>query len=121
MATPRRILVVDDNQDAAGSMAMLLGMNGHEVRVEHGGQAALNTAASFLPQAVICDLGMPGMDGYEFAMRLRQDRRFANTLLVALTGWGADEDKERSRAAGFGAHLTKPASVDALAALLARL
>jgi len=91
------------------------------VRVEHGGQAALNTAVSFLPQAVFCDLGMPGMNGYEFATRLRQDRRFANALLVALTGWSAEEDKERSRAAGFDGHLTKPASVNAVAALLARL
>ncbi|MBA3597723.1 MAG: response regulator [Methylibium sp.] len=121
LATPRSILVVDDNQDAAESLAMLLGINGHEVRVEHGGHAALETAVSFLPQAVFCDLGMPGMGGYEFATRLRQDRRFANALLVALTGWGAEEDKERSRAAGFDAHLTKPASVAAVAALLARL
>jgi len=121
LTTARRILVVDDNQDAATSMAMLLGIDGHEMRVEHGGQAALTTAASFQPQAVFCDLGMPGMDGYEVATRLRQDRRFAQTLLVALSGWGAEEDKARSRAAGFDAHLTKPASMDAVAALLARL
>jgi len=120
-ATPRRILVVDDNQDAAESMALMLGIDGHEVRVEHGGQAALKTAGSFLPQAVICDLGMPGMGGFEVATSLRQDQRFANTLLVALTGWGAEDDKKRSRAAGFDAHLTKPASMDAVAALLARL
>jgi len=119
--TPRRILVVDDNQDAAESMAMLLSMTGHEARVELGGQAALNTAVSFLPQAIFCDLGMPGMSGYEFAKRLRQDRRGAKTLLVALSGWGADEDKEHSRAAGFDAHLTKPASMEAVTALLARL
>jgi len=120
-ATRRSILVVDDNQDAAESMALLLGISGHEVRVEHGGRAALDTALSFRPHAVICDLGMPGMGGYEVATRLRQDRRFANTLLVALSGWGAEEDKERSRAAGFDAHLTKPASMDAVAELLARL
>ena len=120
-ATARSILVVDDNQDAAVSMALLLGLSGHEVRVEHGGQAALDAAVTFRPQVVICDLGMPGIGGYEVATRLRQDRRFADTLLVALSGWGAKEDKERSRAAGFDAHLTKPASMDAVAALLARL
>jgi signal transduction histidine kinase len=121
VVTPRRVLVVDDNQDAAESMAMLLGIHGHEVRVEYGGQAALNAAVNFVPEAVFCDLGMPGMDGYEFATRLRQDRRFTKTLLVALSGWGAEEDKRRSRAAGFDAHLTKPASVDAAAALLVQL
>ncbi len=119
--TTRRILVIDDNRDAAESMALLLGIDGHEVRVEHSGPAGLDRAAGFMPQAVFCDLGMPGMSGYEFATRLRQDRRFATTLLVALSGWGAAEDKQRSRAAGFDAHLTKPASVDELGALLARL
>ncbi len=121
LATSRRILVVDDNHDAAESMAMLLGSTGHEVRVEHDGHAALRTAVRFQPEALLCDLGMPGMDGYEVARRLRQDKRFADTLLVALTGWGTEHDKERSRAAGFDEHLTKPTSVHAVAALLARL
>ncbi|HEY1127904.1 MAG TPA: ATP-binding protein [Roseateles sp.] len=116
-----RILVVDDNDDAASSLAMLLALSGHEVEVENSGQAGLHRAATFLPQAVFCDVGMPGMDGHEFAARLRQDPRFASTLLVALTGWGSEEDKKRSRAAGFDEHLTKPASVAAVAALLARL
>ncbi|WP_457391632.1 hybrid sensor histidine kinase/response regulator [Roseateles sp. P5_E1] len=120
-APPARILVVDDNDDAATSLAMLLSLSGHEVEVANSGPAALQTAASFLPQAVFCDVGMPGMDGHEFATRLRQDPRFASTLLVALTGWGSEEDKKRSRAAGFDEHLTKPASVDAVSALLARL
>jgi signal transduction histidine kinase/CheY-like chemotaxis protein len=118
---PARILVVDDNDDAATSLAMLLSLSGHEVRVENGGVAGLQAAENFLPQAVFCDVGMPGMDGHEFAARLRQDERFAGTLLVALTGWGSEEDKKRSRAAGFNEHLTKPASVDAVMALLARL
>jgi two-component system, sensor histidine kinase len=122
-AAPRaaRVLVVDDNDDAATSLAMLLSLSGHEVEVENSGQAALAKAASFLPQAVFCDLGMPGMGGHEFATRLRQDPRFATTLLVALTGWGSEEDRKRSRAAGFDEHLTKPASVDAMEALLAKL
>ncbi len=120
-AKPVRILVVDDNVDAADSLAMLLSLSGHEVEVENSGETALVRADSFLPQAVFCDLGMPGMGGHEFATRLRQDARFTSTLLVALTGWGSEEDKKRSRAAGFDEHLTKPASVDAVTALLARL
>lgn len=116
-----RVLVVDDNEDAASSLAMLLALSGHEVAVEHSGPEALRQADGFLPHAVLCDLGMPGMSGHEFALRLRQDPRFAGTLLVALTGWGADEDQRRSRAAGFDAHLIKPASVDEVMALLARL
>jgi signal transduction histidine kinase len=118
---PLRVLVVDDNEDAAESLAMLLALDGHDVRVEHSGQGALQTAPAFQPQAVFCDIGMPGMDGHEFATQLRQDPRFATTLLVALTGWGTEEDKKRSRAAGFDGHLTKPASEAALAALLARV
>lgn len=120
-ASPVRILVVDDNDDAAQSLAMLLSLSGHHVEVENSGLAALQKVASFLPQAVFCDVGMPGMDGHEFASRMRQDPRFVSTLLVALTGWGSEEDKKRSRAAGFDEHLTKPASVDAVSALLARL
>ena len=116
-----RVLVVDDNDDAATSLAMLLSLGGHETRVENGGEAALAAAAEFLPHAVFCDVGMPGMGGYEFAARLRQDPRFAATMLVALTGWGSAEDRKRSHAAGFDEHLTKPASVDMVLELLARL
>ncbi len=112
-ARSARILVVDDNDDAATSLAMLLSLSGHDV--------ALHKAAGFLPEAVFCDVGMPGMSGHELATRLRQDSRFAATLLVALTGWGSEDDKKRSRAAGFDEHLTKPASMDAVSALLARL
>lgn len=115
-----RVLVVDDNDDAAASLAMLLEVYGHVVEVENGGQAALQKAASFKPQAVLCDLGMPGMSGHEFARRMRQDPQFAGTLLVALTGWGAEDDKRRSRDAGFDAHLIKPASIDEVLALLAQ-
>jgi signal transduction histidine kinase/CheY-like chemotaxis protein len=118
---PQRVLVVDDNKDAAESLALLLSLDGHEVRVAHSGQDALNVAMAFQPQAVFCDLGMPGMDGHEFATQLRQDPRFSATLLVAVTGWGTEDDKRRARTAGFDAHLTKPASEGALAALLARL
>lgn len=118
---PLRVLVVDDNEDAAESLAMLLALEGHEVRVQHSGADALAAAPVFQPQAVFCDVGMPGMTGHEFATRLRQDPRFTSTLLVALTGWGTEEDKRRSRAAGFDEHLTKPAGEAALAALLGRV
>ncbi|MEO6278853.1 ATP-binding protein [Roseateles sp.] len=116
-----RVLVVDDNEDAAESLAMLLALEGHEVRVQHSGAEALDAAPVFQPQAVFCDVGMPGMTGHEFATQLRQDPRFATTLLVALTGWGTEEDKRRSRAAGFDEHLTKPAGEQALAMLLGRI
>ena len=121
-AAPRqlRILVVDDNEDAARSLAMLLSLAGHEVRVEHNGRAALGTASTFLPQAIFCDIGMPSMGGYEFAARLRRDPRFDATLLVALTGWGSEDDKRRSRGAGFNEHLTKPASPETVSELLSR-
>jgi signal transduction histidine kinase/CheY-like chemotaxis protein len=117
----RRILVVDDNTDAAESLGALLSVAGHEVRIDYNGHDALRTAGSFMPHAVLCDVGMPGMNGLELASRLRQDQRFASTLLVALTGWGGDEDKRRTREAGFDAHLTKPASQRSLSQVLAAL
>jgi CheY-like chemotaxis protein len=120
--TPRRrILVVDDNTDAAESLGALLSVSGHEVRIDYNGHDALRTAGAFMPHAVLCDVGMPGMSGLELASRLRQDPRFASTLLVALTGWGGDEDKRRTREAGFDAHLTKPASQRSLSQVLAAL
>jgi signal transduction histidine kinase len=116
-----RVQVVDDNMDAAQMLGALLTLDGHDVRVDYSGAAALRTAVAFLPEVVFCDLGMPGMGGYEFASRLRHDARFAATRLVAVTGWGADEDRRRSRGAGFDAHLTKPASSESIAGVLATL
>ena len=118
---PLRILVVDDNEDAASSLAMLLSLSGHQVEVANSGPAALSMAVRLLPQVVFCDLGMPGMDGHQLAARFRKDPRLASTRLVALTGWGSEEDKRRSRASGFDEHLTKPASLQALSALLSSL
>lgn len=115
-----RVMVVDDNADAADTLAMLLQLNGHELRVEYSARAALDAAPDFLPDAVICDLGMPGMSGHEFATRLRKDRRFASAPLIALTGWGTEEDRRRTREAGFDHHLTKPAGVDSIEDLLTR-
>jgi CheY-like chemotaxis protein len=104
-----RILVVDDHVDAATSLARLLSLlGGHEVEVAHDGSAALELVRSFRPQLAILDIGMPGMDGYEVARRLRAEDEFAPLKLVALTGWGQDGDRQRSRAAGFDVHLVKP-------------
>ncbi len=116
----RRVLVVDDNGDAAESLALLLHAVGAEVRTAHDGLAGLAQAAEFLPQAVLLDLGMPGMDGFEVARRLRGDARQAGLVIVALTGWGQEDDRRRTQAAGFDHHLTKPVDVDALLGILAR-
>jgi signal transduction histidine kinase/ActR/RegA family two-component response regulator len=115
-----RILVVDDHHDAGDSLAMLLRLMGHEVRVAYDGPTALDVARTFKPQVGLLDIGMPGMDGVELAQRLRGDLGLDRTLLVALTGFGRDADRQRSRAAGFNAHLVKPVDVPALNALMAQ-
>ncbi len=115
---PRRVLVVDDNHDSADSLGLLLGYLGAEVRVVYGGQAALDAAAGFAPDLVLLDLGMPGMDGYEVARRLRRLPLGKAPTLAALTGWGQDRDKQRTQAAGFDLHLVKPVDVADLKGLL---
>jgi len=117
----RRVLVVDDNRDAALSLAMLLRLLGNETRAAHDGIEALDIAASFRPDVVILDIGMPRLNGYETCRRLRERPGGRSVVLVALTGWGADEDRERSRDAGFDAHLVKPVDPEALEELFARL
>jgi PAS domain S-box-containing protein len=116
-----RLLVVDDNVDAADSLAMLLRLQGHEVRVAHDGLAALELAKSYLPEMVFLDIGMPGMDGYEVARRLRRQPGLENVRLTALTGWGQAEDRRRTAEAGFDHHLVKPAEPNALESLLSGL
>jgi signal transduction histidine kinase len=106
----RRILVVDDNQDAAETLAQLLRLGGEDVRTTDNGGDALAIGPEFRPHVAILDLGMPDIDGYELAQRIRRQRWGSGVLLVALSGWGQDEDKARSRAAGFDHHLTKPVS-----------
>jgi PAS domain S-box-containing protein len=115
----RRVLVVDDNVDAADSLALLLRLAGHDVRVAHDGPSALEAARAERPDAVFLDLGMPGMDGYEVARRLRQESGLDGVRLVALTGWGQDEDRRRTQEAGFDQHLVKPAGLAAVQAVLA--
>jgi signal transduction histidine kinase len=116
-----RVLVVDDNQDAADSLGALLQVLGAEVRVVHDGETALTAFSSFHPVAVFLDLGMPGMNGYEVATRIRARPENGKTLLIALTGWGQDKDRRQTAAAGFNHHLVKPADVGALQAVLAAL
>ncbi|OAI42277.1 hypothetical protein AYO40_00090 [Planctomycetaceae bacterium SCGC AG-212-D15] len=113
------LLVVDDNVDAADSLALLLRLEGHEVRVAHDGPSALKIAQAERPHMIFLDLGMPGMDGYQVARRLRRLPEFQQVLLVALTGWGQEEDQRRSREAGFDLHLVKPVEPDELKELLA--
>jgi len=113
------VLVVDDNEDAANALAMVLHAGGIEHRVAHDGASALAVADAFSPEVVLLDIGMPGMDGYEVARRLRGHPAHAHALLVALTGWSYEQDHARSRAAGFDHHLRKPADIHELLELLA--
>jgi PAS domain S-box-containing protein len=113
----QRLLVVDDNRDSAESLAMLLEVKGREVRTAHDGVAALEAAREFRPDIVLLDIGLPGMDGFEVARRLRREHG-RQAILVALTGYGTDEDQRRSREAGFDYHLLKPVELDALLQLL---
>jgi PAS domain S-box-containing protein len=120
-APGHRVLVVDDNRDAADSLALLLRLQGHEVRVAHDGPSALELAGSFRPALVFLDLGMPGMDGYEVARRLRKRPGLEKVVLAALTGWGQQEDRHRTAEAGFDRHLVKPPEPKELENLLASL
>jgi CheY-like chemotaxis protein len=119
-APQRRILVVDDNVDAAESLALVLRMEGHEVRVAHDGPAALAAVEAEPPDLVFLDIGMPVMNGYDVAQRLRQRPGLENLVLVAMTGWGQEEDRRRSQEAGFDHHLVKPVEPETLHKLLVR-
>jgi CheY-like chemotaxis protein len=113
-----RVLVVDDNADAADSLGLLLGLLGADVRVTHDGASALETLTPFTPEMILLDIGMPGLDGYEVAARIRADPEHRGVTLVALTGWGQEDDRRRSHEAGFDYHLIKPTDLDALRALI---
>jgi len=116
-----RLLVVDDNVDAAVSLAMLLRLQGHAAEVVHDGASAVNHAATSPPDVVFLDIGMPGMDGYEVARQLRRTPGMEKTVLAALTGWGQQEDRRRTAAAGFDHHLVKPPEPALLQDLLKRI
>jgi len=114
----RRILVADDNRDAADSLATMLSLMGHEARAAYDGLGAVETAATFRPDVIVLDVGMPRVDGYEAARRIRKEPWSNGVVLVALTGWGQEEDRARARNAGFDHHLTKPATIDAIVHLI---
>jgi PAS domain S-box-containing protein len=117
---PRRVLVADDNLDAAESLSMLLTMMGHEVRAAHDGAQAVEQAEQFRPDLILMDVGMPRLDGLQAASRIRLMDWGASPVIVALTGWGQDADRERSKQAGCDAHLVKPLDFDRLMVLLAQ-
>jgi CheY-like chemotaxis protein len=119
--TSRRILVVDDNRDAAESLAMMLRLEGNEVDMAFDGEGAISATATFHPDVVLMDLGMPKVDGYEAARAIRRDAGCHDVVLIALTGWGGDLDRQLSQAAGFDRHLVKPVVPTELLALLSSL
>jgi CheY-like chemotaxis protein len=104
----KRVLVVDDNEDAAELLGFMLEQEGFETVIVKDGPAALETAGAVAPNVVILDIGLPGMNGYEVAMRLRQDKRLSDVAIIAVSGFGSPEDKRRALDAGFDLHLTKP-------------
>jgi len=115
----RRVLVVDDQPDSTESLALLLRLRGHEVRTASDGSSALEEFVRYRPEVVFLDLGLPGMSGYDVARRLRTMPEARDVRLVALTGYGTEADRERTRAAGFDVHLAKPVDPHALESLLA--
>jgi len=116
---PARVFVVEDNLDAALTLVDLLEIWGHDVRAVHDGLAAVTAVPEFHPDVVLLDIGLPGIDGYEVARRLRRRAELAGLLIVAVTGYGQDGDRQRAREAGFDHHLVKPLDLEALRLLLA--
>jgi signal transduction histidine kinase len=119
-AVPRTVLLADDNRDAIDTMAELLRMEGHVVHTAHEGLSALETALRMRPDVIVLDIGMPGLNGYEVARRIRAEPWGASSLLVAATGWGQEDDRRKASAAGFDRHLTKPFDPLQLSELIAR-
>jgi CheY-like chemotaxis protein len=114
-----RILIVDDNKDAADSMALAVQLAGYTVRAAYDGPEGLELAFVFAPDLVLLDLGMPGLNGFEIAQRIRRETWGQSLTLIALTGWGQEQDRRRTKDAGFDAHLTKPVSPSELLRVLA--
>jgi CheY-like chemotaxis protein len=117
-ARSRRIFIADDNRGSAETLAALLRMQGHQVTIVHDGPAAVSAFTDLAADVVLLDIGMPGLDGYEVAQKMRRSRPAAALTLIAVTGWGQEHDKERAFAAGFDYHLTKPVDFDRLAQLV---
>jgi CheY-like chemotaxis protein len=114
-------MIVDDNADAAMMLAAALAEHGYQVRVAHDGPSALVLAREFTPEIGLVDIGLPVMDGYELADRLRQDPATASIRLIAVTGYGQDTDRERARVAGFAEHMMKPVDLTAVRRVVARV
>jgi CheY-like chemotaxis protein len=117
----RRVLVVDDNRDTAGSLAMILDMLGNDTRTAHEGAEAVDVAETFRPHVILLDIGMPKMNGYEVARRVREQPWGTQVALVAITGWGQEDLRQRSQEAGFDRHLVKPVEPSSLREVLADL
>src|SRR5262249_17390033 len=115
----RRVLIVDDNRDSAESLAMLLRFRGNDVRTAQDGPQGAQAAQDDQPELILLDIGMPGMSGYEVARRLRQRPEMNGVVIVAMTGWGQDEDRRKSKEAGFDHHLTKPIELAVVEQVLA--
>jgi CheY-like chemotaxis protein len=113
-----RVLVVDDNADTANGMAKLLKLSGHDVRVAHNGEEAIKVARDHQPEVMLLDIGLPGMDGYELASKLRREDWSENSVLIAVSGYGEEQARDRSKKAGFHHHLVKPVNFDTVLALL---
>src|SRR6185437_16093635 len=113
-----RVLVVDDNADTANGMAKLLKLSGHDVRVAHNGEQALNVAGEYRPEVMLLDIGLPGMDGYELASSLRREEWSKDSVLIAVSGYGETHARDRSKQAGFNHHLVKPVNFDTILALI---
>jgi CheY-like chemotaxis protein len=116
-----KILVVDDNHDSALSLAMMLSIMGHDTRTAHDGESAVETAEAFQPEVVLLDIGLPKLNGYEVAQRIREQPWGEAMYLIAVTGWGQDEDRQRSSEVGLNLHMVKPVEPSALEKLLASL
>ena len=116
-----RILVVEDLHDSADSLGLLLGLWGYQAVITYDGAGALAAASATPPDVVFLDIGLPGMDGYEVARRMRALPALENVSLIAVTGWGQEEDRRRSQSAGFNYHLIKPLNLNSLETLLASL
>jgi CheY-like chemotaxis protein len=112
------VLVVEDNLDSAASLSELLGLWGYPVQMVHDGYQALTAARQWRPEVILLDIGLPGIDGYEVARRLRREPATTDVLMVALTGYGGEEERRRAQQAGFNHHLTKPVELESLQALL---
>ena len=118
-AGPHRVLLADDNIDFAESLAMILQMTGHEVRLAHDGIEAVAAAEAFAPDFAFLDIGLPRLNGYDLARRLRAMPATRQSVLVAVTGWGQEDDKRRAREAGFDHHMVKPVEPDQILEILA--